>query len=88
MKGTINEKAGWKFSNGSAGKRWIRGRVMISEGKRWISQNEYIPILTHTNLDTGEIVECISAEYKKFLTDESWHDWCYQQFVNSLLTRK
>lgn len=64
-KGAIN---GYKYSNGSGGKRWIRGRTMFSEGKYWISNNEQIMVITKTNLDTHEISLATLKEAKRFLT--------------------
>ena len=48
---TINEKPGYIYSNGTGGKKWIRGRTMFSEGCKYISNNERIPVITKTNLD-------------------------------------
>jgi hypothetical protein len=74
---TKNEINGYKFSNGSAGKRWVRGRTMYSEGKQFLGHDiGYRPIIAKTNLDTGEITEASVKEYKKFLTEE-----CYQEYL-------
>ena len=72
---TKKEVRGYQYSNGSGGKRWKRGRVMFSEGKRWITNNEYIPIIAKTNLDTHEITEASLKEAKRFLTDEGYTEY-------------
>lgn len=51
-------------------KKWTRGRTMFSEGHKYISNNEYIPIIAKTNLDTGEITVASLKEAKRFLTEE------------------
>ena len=51
-------------------KKWTRGRTMFSEGHKYISNNEYIPIIAKTNLDTGEITVATLKEAKRFLTEE------------------
>lgn len=83
---TKNEVRGYQFSNGSGGKRWKRGRVMFSEGKRWVSQNEYVPIIAKTNLDTNEITEASLKEYQKFLTAEGYEEYVFNRF-NSMSER-
>lgn len=80
---TVNEIKGYQYSNGSSGKRWIRGRKMISGGKKWVSQNECIAILTVTDLDTGEITEADSKIYKKFLTPECYKEWLLEQSIKN-----
>ena len=51
-------------------KKWTRGRTMFSEEHKYISNNEYIPIIAKTNLDTGEITVASLKEAKRFLTEE------------------
>ncbi len=51
-------------------KKWTRGRTMFSEGHKYMSNNEYIPIIAKTNLDTGEITVASFKEAKRFLTEE------------------
>lgn len=66
---------GYKYSNGSGGKRWTRGRTMYSEGCYWISQNERIMVITKTNLDTHEITLATLKEAKRFLTEEGCKEY-------------
>jgi hypothetical protein len=66
---TVNEVQGYKFSSGSSSKKWVRGRVMFSEGRKWISQNEWVPIITKTNLDSGEVTEANEREKQKFIIE-------------------
>ncbi len=84
---TKNEVRGYQYSNGSGGKRWKRGRVMFSEGKRWIGQSDYIPIIAKTNLDTHEITEASLKEAKRFLTDEGYEEYVFNRF-NSMSERR
>jgi hypothetical protein len=72
---TIKEKPGYIYSNGSAGKRWKRGRTMFSEGRQFLGNYEYRPIIAKTNLDTGEITEASPEEYKRFLTEEGYKEY-------------
>lgn len=58
---------GYTYSNGTGGKKWTRGRTMFSEGHKYISNNEYIPIIAKTNLDTGEITVASLKEAKTIL---------------------
>ena len=77
---TRNDVRGYQYSNGSGGKKWKRGRVMFSEGKQWISQNEYVPIIAKTNLDTHEITAASLKEAKRFLTDEGYEEYVMNNF--------
>lgn len=74
---TINEKPGYIYSNGSGGKRWTRGRTMFSEG----CNNEHIPVITKTNLDTGEITIASLKEAKRFLTEEGYKEYLEARFI-------
>ena len=74
---TKKEVSGYQYSNGSGDKKWKRGRVMFSEGKQWLGNNEYIRIIAKTNLDTGEITLASLKEAKKFITEDS-----YEEYVN------
>jgi hypothetical protein len=76
-KGAIN---GYKYSNGSGGKRWVRGRTMYSEGRKWISNNEWIMVITKTNLDTHEISLATLKEAKRFLTEEGYNEYILGRF--------
>ena len=71
-KGAMN---GYKYSNGSGGKKWVRGRTMYSEGRQWIDNNEWIMVITKTNLDTHEITLATLKEAKRFLTDEGYAEY-------------
>ena len=46
---TRKEVKGYKYSNGSGGKKWQRGRVVFSEGKK------YTEIAEETGLSTATI---------------------------------
>lgn len=78
---TINQKHGYIYSNGSAGKRWRRGNIMYSEGKKYTSNNEYIPIIAKTNLDTGDVSEATLQEAKRFLTEEGYKEYAASRFA-------
>ena len=78
---TINEKPGYIYSNGSGGKRWKRGRTMFSEGCKYINNNERIPVITKTNLDTGEITVASLKEAKRFLTEEGYKEYLEARFI-------
>ena len=58
---------GYTYSNGTGGKKWTRGRTIFSEGHKYISNNEQIPIIAKTNLDTGEITVASLKEAKTIL---------------------
>lgn len=72
---TITTKPGYIYSNGSGGKKWKRGRTMYSEGRQFLGNYEYRPIIAKTNLDTHEITEASPQEYKRFLTEEGYKEW-------------
>jgi hypothetical protein len=78
---TINQKPGYIYSNGSAGKCWRRGNIMYSEGKKYTSNNEYIPIIAKTNLDTGDVSEATLQEAKRFLTEEGYKEYVVSRFA-------
>ena len=78
---TKNAINGYTYSNGTGGKKWTRGRTMFSEGRKWISNNEYIPIITKTNLDTYEITVASIKEAKRFLTEEGYKEYLEAQFI-------
>lgn len=78
---TINEKPGYIYSNSTGGKKWTRGRTMFSEGCKYISNNERIPVITKTNLDTGEITVASLKETKRFLTEEGYKEYLEAQFI-------
>ncbi len=78
---TITTKLGYIYSNGSGGKKWKRGRTMYSEGREWLGNSEYRPIIAKTNLDTNEITEASPQEYKRFLTEEGYKEWLITRFA-------
>lgn len=78
---TKNEIKGYKFSYNGCTKKWIRGRVMFSTGRKYISNNEYVDIIAKTNLDTGEVTEASLAETKRFLTEESYNEYVLSRFT-------
>lgn len=77
---TKGEIRGYQYSRGTGGKKWKRGRVMFSEGRQWIGQGEYIPIIAKTNLDTHEITVASLKEAKRFLTDEGYEEYVMNHF--------
>ena len=72
---TRNAINGYIYSNGSGGKKWKRGRIQFSEGREYLGNYEYIPIIAKTNLDTCEITEASPKEYKRFLTEEGYKEY-------------
>ena len=78
---TKREINGYKYSNTLGGKRWVRGRTMFSEGRYWVKQNDYVIVITKTNLDTHEISLASLKEAKRFLTDEGYNEYVSQQYA-------
>lgn len=78
---TKNAINGYKYSYGIGGKKWTRGRTMFSEGRKWMGNNEYIPVITKTNLDTGEITIASLNEAKRFLTEEGYKEYLEARFI-------
>ena len=72
---TKNQVPGYTFSNGTAGKKWTRGRTMFSVGKQWTGNNSYIRCIIKTNLDTHEMTVASLKEHKRFLTDEAYQKY-------------
>ena len=77
---TKNEVMGYQYSNGSGGKKWKRGRIMFSEGRRCLGDHEYIDVIVKTNLDTHEITEASNKEAKRFLTEEGYKEYVLKRF--------
>ena len=77
---TKNEVNGYQYSCGSGGKKWKRGRVMFSEGRKYLDNHEYVDVITKTNLDTCEITEASLKEAKRFLTEEGYREYVLKQF--------
>ena len=80
---TRQEVNGYKYSNGSGGKKWVRGRTMFSEGRYWVKQNDWVMVITKTNLDTHEISLASLKEAKKFLTEDGYKEYAQQQFTEA-----
>ena len=78
---TRKEVRGYQYSNGSGGKKWKRGRVVFSEGKKYFGNYEYVDVIVKTNLDTGEMEVASLKEAKKFLTDEGYEEYVRSRFV-------
>lgn len=66
---------GYRYENGTGGKRWIRGRIMYSEGRYWVAQSDWVMVITKTNLDTHEITLATLKEAKRFLTEEGYEEY-------------
>lgn len=79
-KGEIN---GYKYSNGSGGKKWVRGRTMYSEGRKWLGNSDWVMVITKTNLDTHEISIATLKEAKRFLTEEGYREYVYGGFYET-----
>ena len=77
---TKNEVKGYQYSRGSGGKKWKRGRVMFSEGRKYLGNHEYIDVITKTKLDTCEITEASLKEAKRFLSEEGYQEYVLKQF--------
>jgi hypothetical protein len=78
---TKNEIRGYRYEYNGYAKKWKRGRVMFSTGRKYIGNNEYIPIIAKTNLDTGEVTEASLEEAKRFLTEEGYKEWLRTRFA-------
>jgi hypothetical protein len=76
---------GYKYSNGSGGKKWVRGRMMFSEGRQWIDNNKYVNLITKTNLDTHEISIATLSEAKRFLTEDGYKEYINDEFVKMVI---
>lgn len=66
---------GYKYSNGSGGKKWVRGRTMFSEGRQWLDNSDWVMVITKTNLDTHEISLATLKEAARFLTEEGYKEY-------------
>lgn len=78
---TKKEVKGYQYSNGSGGKKWKRGRIMFSEGRKYLGNNEYVNVIVKTNLDTHEMSVATLKEAKRFLTDEGYEEYALGRFV-------
>ena len=78
---TKKEVKGYQYSNGSGGKKWKRGRIMFSEGRKYLGNNEYVNVIVKTNLDTHEMSVATLKEAKSFLTDEGYEEYVLGRFV-------
>ena len=82
---TKRELNGYKYSNTMGGKRWVRGRTMFSEGRQWVSNNQYVNLITKTNLDTREISIATMNEAKRFLTEEGYSEYVKDECVKKVM---
>ena len=78
---TKNAVNGYTYSYGTGGKTWKRGHTMFSEGRKYLGNHEYIPVITKTNLDTGEITVASLKEAKRFLTEEGYKEYLEARFI-------
>lgn len=78
---TKREINGYKYSNGSGGKKWVRGRTMFSEGRYWVKQNDWVMVITKTNLDTHEVSLASLKEAKRFLTEDGYNEYVNQHYA-------
>lgn len=78
---TKKEVKGYQYSNGSRGKKWKRGRIMFSEGRKYLGNNEYTNVIVKTNLDTHEMSVATLKEAKRFLTNEGYEEYVLDRFV-------
>ena len=78
---TKKEVRGYQYSNGSGGKKWKRGRVMFSEGRKYLGNNEYVNVIVKTNLDTYEVEVASLKEAKRFLTEEGYEEYVLGRFI-------
>ena len=72
---TKKEVKGYSYSNNGYTKKWKRGRIMFSTGRKYVSHHDYIEIIAKTNLDTGEVTEASLKEAKRFLTEEGYTEY-------------
>lgn len=78
---TKKEVRGYQYSNGSGGKKWKRGRVMFSEGRKYLGNYEYVNVIVKTNLDTHEMEIASLKEAKRFLTEEGYEEYVRGRFI-------
>lgn len=80
---TKREINGYKYERTLGGKRWTRGRTMFSEGRYWVTQNNWVMVITKTDLDTHEISLASLKEAKRFLTEEGYNEYVNQQYAEA-----
>ena len=78
---TRNEVRGYQYTNNGYGKKWKRGRVMFSEGRKYLGNYEYVDVIVKTNLDTGEMEIASLKEAKRFLTEEGYDEYMLGRFI-------
>lgn len=78
---TKEKVAGYKYSHGSGGKKWQRGNIVFSEGRKYIGNNDYVNVIVKTNLDTGKIELASLKEAKRFLTEEGYKEYMLGRFM-------
>ena len=72
---TKNEIRGYQYSNSGYTKKWKRGRVMFSTGRKYLGNNDYVEVIAKTDLDTGVVTEATLKEAKRFLTEEGYQEY-------------
>ena len=72
---TREEVKGYRYSHGCGGKSWTRGHIKFSEGRRWMSNNKWMPVITKTDLDTGKVTLASINVAKRFLTEEGYKEY-------------
>lgn len=77
---TKKEIRGYQYTNNGYGKKWVRGRVMFSEGRKYVGNNDYVEVIVKTNLDTGEMEIASLKEAKRFLTEEGYKEYMLGRF--------
>ena len=58
---------------------------MYSEGRFWVNNNEWIPVIAKTNLDTCEISLATLKEAKRFLTEDGYKEYVLGKFYEMAL---
>ena len=72
---TKNEIKGYQYSNSGYTKKWKRGRIIFSTGRKYFNNNDFVNVITKTNLDTCEITIATLNEAKRFLTEEGFQEY-------------
>lgn len=80
---TKREINGYKYERILGRKSWTRGRTMFSEGRYWMTQNNWVMVITKTDLDTHEISLASLKEAKRFLTEEGYNEYVNQQYAEA-----
>lgn len=72
---TKNEVKGYRYSNGSNGKKWIRGNVIFSEGRQYFGDGTWINVIIKTDIETRDMHIADLKEAKRFLTNEGYAEY-------------